>query len=146
MAAPRNFYRFQQEGLLLLRVGIGFMFILHGWPKITGGMEMWEKVGSAMSVFGLSSGFTFFGFMAAFAETVGGLFLMLGFLFRPMVVLLFITMVMATIHHLAAGDGFGGASHALEAAILFLSLFFIGPGRYSLDNKMLGDTAKNRLY
>ncbi|RNI31244.1 DoxX family protein [Rufibacter latericius] len=146
MVRPRNFYRFKEEGLLLLRVGIGFMFILHGWPKITGGMEMWEKVGSAMSVFGITSGAAFFGFMAAFAETVGGLFLMLGFLFRPMTLLLFATMLVATFRHMAAGDGFGGYSHALESAILFLGLFFIGPGKYSLDDKMLGDSSKNRLY
>ncbi|ALI98210.1 DoxX family protein [Rufibacter tibetensis] len=146
MNRPRNFYRFQNEGLLLLRLGIGFMFILHGWPKITGGMEKWEQVGGAMSALGITFGAAFFGFMAAFAETVGGLFLMLGFLFRPVTVLLLLTMIVATLRHMVAGDGFGGYSHALEAAILFLGLFFIGPGKYSLDNKMLGDSTKNRLY
>ncbi|KAA3439429.1 DoxX family protein [Rufibacter hautae] len=146
MAPLRNYYPYLHAGLLLLRIGIGFMFIVHGWPKITGGKETWAMVGGAMSTLGISSGATFFGFMAAFAETVGGLFLMLGFLFRPVVVLLFITMVMATIHHLAAGEGINGASHAIESAILFLSLLFIGPGRYSLDEKLLGNASKNRLY
>ncbi|WP_210463692.1 DoxX family protein [Rufibacter roseolus] len=146
MAPLRNYYPYQHAGLLLLRIGIGFMFILHGWPKITGGKEMWAMVGAAMANVGITSGATFFGFMAAFAETVGGLFLMLGLLFRPILVLLFITMVMASIHHFTAGEGINGASHALEMAILFLSLFFIGPGRYSLDEKLLGNASKNRLY
>jgi len=35
--------------------------------------------------------------------------------------------------HLQKGDPFSGYSHALELAIVFLSLFFTGPGRYSVD-------------
>ncbi len=132
-------YPNRQAGFLVLRLGIGFMFMLHGWPKLAGGLEVWQKVGSAMSVFGLESGYGFFGFMAAFAETVGGLFIMLGFIFRPMVVLLFLTMAVASTRHLVQGDGFGVSSHAIEAAILFLSLYYIGPGRYSLDEKMFGN-------
>ncbi|GGK65137.1 DoxX family protein [Rufibacter glacialis] len=143
MSFLRNLYPHQHIGLLILRLGIGFMFIVHGWPKMTGGMEKWEQVGSAMSVVGITSGAAFFGFMAAFAETVGGLFLMLGFLFRPITLLLLVTMIMAALRHMVAGDGFGGYSHALEAAILFLSLYFIGPGRYSLDEGMFRDRKRD---
>ena len=32
--------------LLILRVGIGIMFILHGYPKMMGGMEKWIGLGS----------------------------------------------------------------------------------------------------
>ncbi|MBA9075462.1 DoxX family protein [Rufibacter quisquiliarum] len=138
----KNLYRYQQEGLLLLRIGIGLMFILHGWPKITGGPETWAQIGGSMGNLGISYAPTFFGFMAAFAEAVGGLCLLLGLFFRPMTLLLFITMEVATIHHITADDGFGGYSHALEAAILFLSLFFIGPGRYSLDQAWFGGEAQ----
>ena len=41
-------------------------------------------------------------------------------------------MIVASTRHLVAGDGFGKSSHAIEAAILFLSLLWIGPGRYRL--------------
>ena len=37
--------------------------------------------------------------------------------------------------HLGKGDGLMGASHAIEAGILFLSLILIGPGRYSLNGR-----------
>jgi putative oxidoreductase len=139
MTLFRNFYRYRPEGLLLLRLGIGLMFFLHGWPKLVGGPEKWAAVGSAMSAFGITGGTVFFGFMAAFAETVGALCIFLGLFFRPATLLLLFTMLVATAKHYTAGDGFGGYSHPLEAAILFLSLFLIGPGRYSLDQTFFGE-------
>ena len=41
-------------GLLIMRVGIGILFIYHGYPKITGGPETWSGVGAAMGTFGIS--------------------------------------------------------------------------------------------
>ncbi|WP_276496822.1 DoxX family protein [Pontibacter litorisediminis] len=147
MAILRSGYKSKNFGLLLLRVGIGVMFILHGWPKMAGGAERWEAIGQNMGLLGIGFAPVFWGFMAAFAEVVGGALLLLGLLFRPAVVLLLITMIVATIRHVAGGDGFGGYSHSLEAAILFASLLFIGPGNYSLDHKFLHkDKARSRKY
>lgn len=61
--------------------------------------------------------------------------LLLGLLWRPACLLLLTTMLLATARHITGGDAFNDYSHALEAAILFLALFFIGPGSYSLDSK-----------
>lgn len=117
-------------GLLILRIGIGGMFLFHGVPKLLGGPARWEKVGSALGAFGIDFAPTFWGFMAAVAEAGGGLCLALGVAFRPALALLLTTMIVAAVHHLYRGDGFGRASHAIEAAILFLSLLFVGAGRY----------------
>ncbi|MCC9166185.1 DoxX family protein [Pontibacter harenae] len=133
MGILRSRYRYWNLGLLLLRIGIGVMFILHGWPKLTGGPERWTAIGENMALWGLDFAPTFWGFMAGFSEAVGGFFLMLGLFFRPTCALLLITMLVATTRHVVAGDGFGGYSHALESAILFFSLYFIGPGAHSLD-------------
>ena len=108
----------------------------HGWPKITGGPEMWTNIGGSMGNLGIDFAPTFWGFMAAFAEFFGGLLLALGLFFRITNFLLVFTMIVAAIVHLKGEDGFGGASHAIEAGILFFSLIFIGPGRYSLDAKL----------
>lgn len=135
MKLLRNHYPTRDFGLLLLRVGIGIMFMLHGWPKIAGGPEKWTALGGALETFGIYFAPGFWGFMAAFAEFFGGLFFALGLFWRPTLLLLVITMIVAAAKHLAAGDGLMGSSHAIEAGIAFLGLLIIGPGRYSLDAK-----------
>lgn len=122
-------------GLLLLRVGIGVMFIIHGWGKLTGGTERWEAIGSNVSNLGIDFGHTMFGFMAAFSEVFGGLFLILGILWIPANLLLLITMIVATQYHFSNGDSFSAISHPIEAGILFLALIFIGPGKYRLFSR-----------
>jgi putative oxidoreductase len=123
-------------GLLVLRIGIGLMFIVHGAPKLFDGPEKWVKIGAAMASLGIGFAPAFWGFMAAVSEFFGGICLILGFVFRPACILLTITMLVAAISHLSRGDGIGGASHAIELGIVFLSLILIGAGRYSLDEKL----------
>ena len=119
--------------LLILRVGIGLLFILHGYPKIMGGMEKWIGLGSyGMGFIGIDYFPAFWGFMAAFSEFFGGIMIMLGLWHRYFSLLLLITMLVATCAHLADGDGIMGASHAIEAAVVFLFLFLSGPGRIAL--------------
>ena len=65
-------------GLLLLRVGIGIMFMFHGYPKLAGGSEGWTKLGGALSALGVNFAPTFMGLMAALSEFGGGLLLVLG--------------------------------------------------------------------
>ena len=146
MALFRSRYKYKDLGLLLLRIGIGLMFILHGWPKLTGGPEKWEQVGKAVEILGINFAPVFWGFMAAFAEVIGGALIMFGFFFRIACALLLITMLVASLRHMAEGDGFGGYSHSLEAAILFFSLLFIGPGKYSLDKAVFPSKKDRRIY
>ncbi|WP_439881776.1 DoxX family protein [Pontibacter sp. MBLB2868] len=146
MAILRTRYKYRNLGLLLLRIGIGTMFILHGWPKLAGGPEAWEKIGQNISLIGIDYVPAFWGFMAGFAEAVGGALIILGLFFRPACLLLLLTMVIATLKHVLGGDGFGGYSHALEAAILFFSLLLVGPGKYSLDRKIFPDKRERGIY
>ena len=127
-------------GLLLLRIGLGIMFVLHGWPKLAGGPEKWASLGNVMANWGLTFTPAFWGFMGGFSEFVGGILLLLGLFFRPACVFLFITMLVAATMHIKNGDSFSDYSHAVELGIVFLSLYFIGPERYSLDYKL----GKNR--
>ena len=127
--------RYRDLGLLILRLGLGTMFIAHGGPKLMGGPEMWTGIGQAMSNFGVTSAPAFWGFMAGFAEAGGGVCLVLGLFMRPACLLLAVTMGVAARHHFAQGDGLMGASHAIELGIVFLSLILIGPGKYSIDGE-----------
>ncbi len=133
MAFLGGLSKYTNFGLLMMRIGVGAMMIVHGFPKLTGGPEKWEKVGAAVTNFGLNDYHLYWGLAAALAESVGGLLLLLGLAFRPACLILLLTMVVAATKHLDQGDGIKGASHAIELASVFLGLFFIGPGRYSVD-------------
>ncbi|MFC1631904.1 DoxX family membrane protein [Candidatus Omnitrophota bacterium] len=122
-------------GLLILRIGLGLMFIFHGLPKILAGPATWEGLGQALGLFGITFAPKFWGFMAAFAECFGGLCLLLGVLFQPACILLVVTMAVAAAMHLGKGDGLAGASHAIEAGIVFLGLLFTGPGKFTIWKK-----------
>lgn len=135
MAILGNLSKHTNTGLLIMRIGLGFMMIMHGYPKLFGGVEKWTAVGGAMKNFGMHDVPHFWGFMAAFAETIGGLLFLLGFLFRPATFLLLFTMVTAAAMHLGKGDGLMGSSHAIELGVVFLAMFIIGPGRYSIDKR-----------
>ena len=125
-----------QYGLLFLRIGLGLSIFFHGLPKMMGGMEAWTYVGSSMSNFGITFAPAFWGFLAAFAETVGGIMFALGFLFRPFAVLLAGNMAIALSTHLFAGDSYMVFGHAMDLLIVYISMIFIGPGIYSVDYKL----------
>ncbi|MBF0384818.1 MAG: DoxX family protein [Candidatus Omnitrophica bacterium] len=117
-------------GLLIIRIGLGITFIMHGFPKILGGPQTWEKVGGAMGFIGINFGFQFWGFMAALSEFAGGILLLIGLFVRGASAFLFITMAVAAIMHLGLKHDFKGYAHALEAGIVFLGLIFTGAGKY----------------
>ena len=126
-------------GLLLLRIGIGIAFIAHGYPKLfMGGAEGLAK---GLAATGIPGG-VFAAYLAGMAEFFGGIALILGIFFRPFTVVMAFTMLVALIFHLNKGDSFVKYSHALESGILFISLIFIGPGKFSLDEKLFGPARK----
>lgn len=129
--------KYRDEGLLLLRIGIGLSYILlHGGPKLLGGPETWYQVGGAISSVGIEMGFVFWGLLAALAETLGGLLLIFGWFFRPALLLLLISMLVATLMQIDAGEDWASVvAHPLKMAILFFCWLFIGPGRMSIDGK-----------
>jgi putative oxidoreductase len=126
--------KYRDFGLLLLRLGLGAMFVLvHGWPKLKAGPAAWRKVGEAMGYLHVHFAPEMWGLLAALAEFGGGILLILGLLFRPACGALTFTMAVAAtmlIHE----KGFGiASSQPIELGIVFLALIFIGPGRFSLD-------------
>ncbi|MDN3586985.1 DoxX family protein [Pedobacter aquatilis] len=135
MAILDNLGKYRNTGLLILRIGIGIMFIIHGFPKLAGGPQGWEGLGGSMKVIGVDFLPVFWGFMAAVTETFGGFLLLVGLFYRPACILLVFTMIIAALVHFGKGEGLQGASHAIEMGIVFFSLIFIGPGKYSVDKK-----------
>lgn len=134
MAILASLGQYRNTGLLIIRVGLGFMFMIHGYPKLLGGPDNWHTIGSAMGNIGIHFFHTFWGFLAAITETFGGFLLIIGLAFRPTALLLAFTMLIAALKHQATGGWWSG-SHAIELGIVFIGLAFLGPGKISIDKK-----------
>ncbi len=124
--------KYRDVGLLIVRLGIGLGFVyFHGWDKLSDGPARWAEVGGTMNIFGIGFGHTFFGFMAAFSESIGGLLIAAGLFFRPICVLLAFTMFVAMTGHFVSGRGNPG--HAFKNLFILSGLLLVGPGKYSVD-------------
>lgn len=55
----------REIGYLIIRVGIGTMIMLHGFPKLMGGPDTWVFLGGAMENFGITFAPMFWGFMGS---------------------------------------------------------------------------------
>jgi putative oxidoreductase len=122
--------------VLVARLGLGLIFVMHGWQKlVTNGVAATQEgfAGMGAPVPDVAA------VVAIVLELGGGLALMLG-AFTPVVgSLLALHMVAAgLIAH--QGNGFfvanGGPSYVLALAAGALALAAAGPGRFSLDGAL----------
>lgn len=124
--------QYRDVGLLTARIGLGVGFIFyHGWGKLMGGPERWERIGSNMDMFGIEFGYLFWGIMLTLAETLGAVLIVVGFLFRPVCFVLAFGMFVAWMSHVASGEGNPG--HSFKNFFVLVGLAFVGPGSYSVD-------------
>lgn len=135
MALLDSLGKYRNTGLLIIRIGLGTMFILHGYPKLLGGPEQWEAIGGAMKHLGITFAPAVWGLLSGLTETFGGFLILLGLAFRPVCMFLIFNLFVAALMHLKSGEDFMSASQAIENGFMFLGLIFIGPGKYSVDKK-----------
>jgi putative oxidoreductase len=119
--------------LLILRLTIGFIFMIEGLKKLLKGEEEILWVGQQMANLGITFWPYFWGLAAVLSELVGGLFLVFGFLTRPAALLMSFTMFVAIIYHLNSKDPFGYWAYPLLALIVFVVFIIVGSSKYSLD-------------
>jgi len=129
---PKDLY--VSYSLLILRVIASVMMIInHGWNKILAGQEKWNRLGTALTDFiGIEFMSVFFGFMAAFSESIGMVMVIFGIFTRPAAFLLLFTMFVASMNHLVDGKF---PELAIMYLIVMLVLLISGPGKFSLDYK-----------
>lgn len=140
----KNFFRVREfsldmnVALLLLRLFVGYAFIMHGYGKIQNPFG-WMPPESPVP--------GFLQFLAALSEFGGGIALILGLLTRLASLGLFFTMLVAAGFHLfLLGDplinlkGTSSAEPALTFLFIALLLIVSGPGTWSLDKKIFGAT------
>ena len=126
---------YRDAGLLVIRIGLGVAFLIHGLPKLTGGPKVWKGVGAAMGNLGIDQFPEMWGLLAAITEGIGGMLLILGAFYRPTCLLLTFTMIVAALHLGSGGkvSDFKAYAHPVELAVVFFGLAFIGPGKFSVD-------------
>jgi putative oxidoreductase len=124
-------------GLTILRVVLGVIFIAHGLPKITTGMEGTAQAFAALSIpVPLAAAW-----LIALLETLGGMLLLVGFLVTPVALLLTAHMLTGIILVHAAngfyvvGAGQGGIEFNLLLGASLLAMVFCGPGLAAIDNR-----------
>ncbi len=119
-----------QIGLAVLRIGGAAMMLTHGVPKLQ--RLFGEDPIEFGDPLGIGASPTFF--LAVFAEFLCAVFVLIGFKTRWASLPIIITMLVAAfVQH--AADPFGSKEKALLYAIVFIAIFLLGPGAYSVDKK-----------
>ena len=114
--------------LLITRVAIAFLMLTHGLPKISG---LSANPVQFMDFLGI--GTTASLALTVFAEVVCSLLVLLGLGTRLAVIPLSITMMVAAFH-VHIGDPFAKQEMALHFLLVYVVLFILGSGKYSIDN------------
>ena len=123
--------RFRGKGvsvlLLLIRIFFGVMFFMHGVDKM---MNFSQLSFTFPDIMGFGSYMSLM--LAIFAEFCCSLFLIAGLLLRITLIPMIITMGVAffDIHDAMLPEG----ELALIYLVVFIILYLVGPGRYSLDS------------
>lgn len=126
------FDRWHDFGLLVLRAGVGAVFLfIHGFPKLADS-DSWARVGRAVSYLGIGFAHQTWGFAAILAMTAGAACLILGFLHRLAALILTITMLVAAIWRHFPFGGWGESAYPVTMAIVCFALMILGPGKYAL--------------
>jgi putative oxidoreductase len=120
----------------LVRVIIGYIIFMHGWPKLTtAGLA---GVSAYMSKQGLEPG-TLFALAAMFLEIIGGICIVIGLFTRFFAAALAIEMLIA-LFAVHAAHGFsvskGGFEYVLLLGIVLFAIAIRGGGPYSVDAKI----------
>ena len=120
----------QDTGILFFRITIGLtMLFAHGWGKM---VKFSTIAPSFPDPFGLGGGVSLA--FAVFSEVFCSLLIVLGLFTRWSTLPLIFTMLVAWyLHGIAWGDPWDKQEKAVLYLICYITLFFLGSGKCSLD-------------
>jgi putative oxidoreductase len=127
-------------GLLALRWVAGFIFLVHGYPKLV-------HPTAAMRDFFVTHGLPgYFLNVAAILESFGAVLLFVGLFTRPAALLLTIEMGVAIwkVHSVHGIMSVKDYEFPLALAAGCFALATVGPGLFSIDNAVFGESGKRR--
>ena len=132
-------------GLAILRIVLGIAMIVHGWSKLSGGVD------NVAGFFGETLGIPLPGLMAwvvTIVELVGGILLVVGFLTQIAGILIALDMLGAILFaYLLRGAPFienGAITWEKEAvfAAAALCIVLAGPGAWSVEDAVAGNRTR----
>lgn len=113
--------------ILLLRIGAACLILTHGYPKLLRILDGNFGFGDPLGIGPVPSLL-----LVTFAEAICAFFVLIGLWTRAALVPLIIAMIVVVfVAH--ADDPFGDKEKGLLFLVMFLTLFFTGAGKYSLD-------------
>ena len=132
--------RFQPWGVLLLRLVLGAAMIVNGSRKVIprGGFHggntfaALQQYANNIATLGIPH---WLGYISAFAEFVGGMFLVLGLLTRFFALLIAMNMIVALVA-VDLRQGYAGTQYSLALASIAVMLLLTGPGKAALDRTL----------
>ena len=114
-------------GLLVLRIGLGVIFIAHGFSNI-------QAMSQGVGYFGITGVSTTFAYIVAYAELLGGIALLLGIFTQvaatAMAVLMSGVLLFTKLN--APITGMYGNELELSLFVASVAIAFMGAGRFSL--------------
>lgn len=123
---------YHDVALLLLRIGVGLIFIVAGWGKLTGienTAGFFDNIGIPMPVV--------MAWVVAIVEFAGGIMVLAGLYMRIPALLLAVIMVVAILTtKLDADNIFRAMRLDLVLLLMSLSLFITGSGKISLNSML----------
>lgn len=123
-----NLEQYHDVAILLLRIGVGVIFVLAGWGKLTG----IEGVQGFFGDIGIPAA-ALMAWVVALTEFVGGLMVLIGLYLRIPALLLAVVMVVA-IFTVKLEQGFNAMRIDLTLLLMSLALSILGSGKMSFEN------------
>ena len=118
--------------IAVLRIGVGVLMIPHGYSKLSRVLDSNYAFGDPIGIGEVPSLF-----LTIFAELFCSVLVLVGLFTRPALAVLIFTMGVA-VFLVNLSKGLSGMEKGLLFLIPYISLFILGPGKYSLDYYIFG--------
>jgi len=122
-------------GLLVMRLGLAAVLLIHSLPVLMGGAAYWKNVGTSLNFINIGISPQVLGFVIMLFESLCGVSLLSGFLFRTSCVILTVLYGLYFFNYLNIGYK-TLTLYSLGLALVFIGLMNTGPGRYAVAVKL----------
>lgn len=128
--------KFQNFGLFFLRITMGMLLIYFSVPRLLEGSSTWALTGSIMKNIGITFLPQIWGLIILVIQFFCGIFLILGLFSRISSLFLLLICLVIITGYIKNRNNILSDIRTILYTIIFFSLIFTGPGRFSLDRAL----------